>query len=177
MKKNKEKEDLIEEEEGPEPRIYEVGYLMLPTISTDDILVKYGNIKDLIMSLGNEIVSDEAPKMVALAYTMVKTIENLNQKFDTAYFGWTKFSMTPEKVLELKKKLDLDPSILRFLIFKTIRENTVAANRLRVHRRSPTNSTAEDKKSTPINKEEIDKQIDAMVNGAVEPANVTKVEA
>lgn len=148
-------------------RIYEVGYLLLSSISLEDMPVVYGNLKDLIVSLGGEIISDEMPKTIPLAYTMTKVIQNIRNRFDTAYFGWVKFEMSPDKVLELKKKLDLDVNFLRFLILKTIRENTIAAKRF-VHkdsRRKIITSKKEGENETvlPIDKEEIDKEIDAMV--------------
>jgi ribosomal protein S6 len=75
--------------------------------------------------------------------------------------------MGTDAVLELKKKLDLDPNIIRFLILKTVKENTIAGKRFvrgdMTHRkpRSAKNENAET--AAPINKEEIDKEIDAMI--------------
>jgi hypothetical protein len=68
----------------------------------------------------------------------------------------------------LKKKLDADPKIIRFLFIKTVKENTIAAKRFAsrdtVHRRIPLISKeGESKESVSINKEEIDKEIEAMV--------------
>jgi ribosomal protein S6 len=107
------------------------------------------------------------PKKINLAYQMQKTLQNVINKFNSAYFGWVKFSMEPEKVLELKKKLDLDPNIIRLLIIKTVKENTIAAKRF-VHRdmlrRKPLTMKKEgEEEAAPINKEEVDKEIDAMV--------------
>ena len=69
--------------------------------------------------------------------------------------------------MELKKKLDLSPDILRFLILKTVKENTIAARRFigrEIHRKVPSMHTKEENvEAVPINKEEIDKEIDAMV--------------
>lgn len=148
-------------------RIYEVGYLLVPTLSEENMLMAYGNLKDLVVSLGGEIISDEMPKMISLAYNMQKVYQNVRSKFDTAYFGWVKFEMDPQKVLELKKKLDIDPNFIRFLILKTIRENTIAAKRF-VHRDSrrkisTSKKEGENETSAPIDKEEIDKEIDAMI--------------
>lgn len=148
-------------------RIYEVGYLLLPTISEEEIPAVYTNLKDLVVSLGGEIISDEMPKIIPLAYTMSKVIQNVRNKFDSAYFGWVKFEMDPQKVLELKKKLDLDLNFIRFLILKTVKENTIAAKRF-VHRDlkrkvSTVKKEGENDIATPIDKEEIDKEIDAMV--------------
>ena len=148
-------------------RIYEVGYLLASTLSDEEVPVKYGNLKDLIVSLGGEIISDEMPKMISLAYLMSKVTQNVRNKFDSAYFGWVKFEINPEKVLELKKKLDVDSNFVRFLILKTVRENTIAAKRF-VHkdfrrRISTIKKEGENEVVVPINKEEIDKEIDAMV--------------
>ncbi|MEK7060019.1 MAG: 30S ribosomal protein S6 [Patescibacteria group bacterium] len=148
-------------------RIYEVGYLLASTLSEEEVPVKYGNLKDLIVSLGGEIISDEMPKMISLAYLMSKVTQNVRNKFDSAYFGWVKFEINPEKVLELKKKLDVDSNFVRFLILKTVRENTIAAKRF-VHkdfrrRISTIKKEGENEVVVPINKEEIDKEIDAMV--------------
>ena len=110
-------------------RVYEVGYLLVPTIEEINLPVTYGNLKELIMSFGGTIISDEMPKMIPLAYTMVKVVANVRNKFNAAYFGWVKFTMETDSVLELKKKLDLDSNIIRFLILKTVKENTIAAKR------------------------------------------------
>ncbi len=158
----------IPEVEESTAKIYEIGYLLVPTIAQEDVGVMYGNLKELITTLGGVIIADEMPKMISLAYTMSKVISNIRNKFNTAYFGWTKFSMSGEKVLELKKKIDLDSNFVRFLILKTVKENTIASKRFvrqdMMHRRSGTiKKSGEGGEVVPINKEEIDKEIDAMV--------------
>lgn len=152
---------------GVNQRVYELGYLLVPSITEENLPVMYGNIKELVSSFKGEIISDEMPKMIPLAYSMVKVISNVRNKFSNAYFGWTKFVMDSDKVLELKKKLDLDPNFVRFLILKTVKENTIAAKRFvrgDVHGRKPKMEKGESNETaTPINKEEIDKEIEAMV--------------
>ncbi|MFA6325375.1 MAG: 30S ribosomal protein S6 [Candidatus Paceibacterota bacterium] len=156
------------EEKENEGRIYEVGYLLVPSISEEELPVNYGNLKELVVSLGGSIISDDMPKMIDLAYPMYKTLQNVITKFNNAYFGWVKFEMEPEKVLELKKKLDLDLSVIRFLTIKTVKENTIAAkrfvNRDAIRRKVPMmKKEGEAEEVVPINKEEVDKEIDAMV--------------
>lgn len=150
-----------------EPRIYEVGYLLIPTISTEEVPAVYGNLKELVSSLKGEVIADEMPKMIPLAYTMDKVISNVRNKFSNAYFGWVKFAMDPENVAGLKKKLDLDTNFLRFMIIKTVRENTMAGRRFvnkdRIRTKTPKTGGEGEAPAAPINKEEIDKEIDAMV--------------
>ena len=157
----------MDEKEAVGTRVYELGYLLVSSIPEEGVPVIYGNLKEMVSSFGGEMISDEMPKMINLAYTMRKVVSNVRSKFDTAYFGWLKFNMDTEKVLELKKKLDLDPNVIRFLILKTVKENTIAAKRF-VHRDNRRKMPAvkegvEVEMAVPINKEEIDKEIDAMV--------------
>ncbi len=170
----KELENIVETEASDkevterDARVYELGYLLIPTISTDELPAAYGDIKALVSSFGGEVISDEMPKMINLAYEMLKVTANVRAKHNTAYFGWVKFYMTPAKVLELKKKLDFDAKVIRFLILKTVKENTIAAKRF-VHREGgvhtkPTYTKKEETEVVaPINKEEIDREIDALI--------------
>ncbi len=147
-------------------KVYELGYLLAPTIKEEDVSVNYGNLKELVSSFNGEIISDEMPKMTNLAYSMVKVTSNMRNKFNTAYFGWIKFIMDSQKVLELKKRLDLDPNIIRFLILKTVKENTIATKRFargEIHKRPAMKESTKNEIVAPINKEEIDKEIDALV--------------
>ncbi|MFM7088593.1 MAG: 30S ribosomal protein S6 [Candidatus Paceibacterota bacterium] len=159
--KKVEKEEKFE----GELRVYELGYLLIPTLGEEDAPAVYGNIKETISKLGGEFIMDEMPKMIPLAYTMDKVIQNIRHKFDSAYFGWVKFDMSPEGAAELKKKLDLDTNVLRFLITKTVRENTIAGKRFgeRSITKKRVGARKEGEEAVEINKEEIDKEIDAMI--------------
>jgi len=160
----KDKDEILEDANS---RVYELGYLLVPAISEEDMPVVFGNLKELVSSLGGVAISDEIPKMIPLAYAMVKVVANVRNKFNTAYFGWAKFTMDSDKVSKLKKKLDLDPNFIRFLLLKTVKENTIAAKRFThgevVHRRPTKRRNEEIETAVPINKEEIDKEIDALV--------------
>jgi ribosomal protein S6 len=148
-------------------RVYELGYLLVPNIAEEDVPAMFGNLKELVSSFGGMAISDEMPKMLPLAYSMVKVIDNVRNKFNTAYFGWIKFTMDADKIPEMKKKLDLDPNLIRFLILKTVKENTIASKRFvrsDSHKR-PTAKKGGDTEvpAVPINKEEIDKEIEALI--------------
>ncbi len=108
-------------------RVYEVGYLLLPSIPEEKLPEETTRLKSLIAQLGGEVISEEDPQARPLSYEMVKQVGTKNERFTNAYFGWVKFESMPEVAVELKKKLDLDQSFLRFLIVKTVRENVLAA--------------------------------------------------
>src|SRR3990167_7669254 len=142
-----ESENSIEKDSNS--KVYELGYLLVPSIKEEDVPVSYGNLKELILSLGGELVSDEMPKMITLAYSMQRVTSNIRSRFSTAYFGWTKFVMEPENVL----------------ILKTVRENTIAAKRFprsEMYKRPKTRGVKTEA-AVPINKEAIDKEIDALI--------------
>ncbi|MBI5139230.1 30S ribosomal protein S6 [Candidatus Nomurabacteria bacterium] len=167
---NKGQKDQNEAQDTGDKRVYELGYLLVPTIKEEDLSVVYGNLKDLLVSLGGIVITDEMPKMMPLAYSMSKVVTNVRSKFNTAYFGWIKFFMDSSEVLKLKTKLDLDPNFLRFLVLKTVKENTIASKRFvrgdMPYRGGKDFSAKREKEEgvvTEINKEEIDQEIDAMV--------------
>lgn len=160
-------ESKKETEKDVNSRVYELGYLLAPTLPEADIPALFGNLKELVSSFGGMTISDEMPKMLSLAYPMNKITPNTRSKFKTAYFGWIKFTMDSDKVMELKKRLDLDPNLIRFLIIKTVKENTISARRFAhgeiARRKIRTEKGRSSEASAPINKEEIDKEIDALV--------------
>ncbi len=165
------KETVSEEVLGKNTQVYEVGYLLVPTIEEGRVGETYGNMKDVIATFGGELISDEMPKSIPLAYQMVKVVSNIRHKFNAAYFGWVKFEMETDKIGGLKAKFDLDPNIIRFLITKTVRENTMATKRYvprDMARRKPYTAKKEGENEVPveINKEEIDKEIDALASVA-----------
>lgn len=158
-------DSLVEVKAEAGSKVYELGYLLVPTIKEEDFAVVYGNLKDTVSSFGGEAIADEMPKMTNLAYSILKVVSNVRSKFNTAYFGWIKFTMDSQKVLELKKTLDLDPNIIRFLILKTVKENTIAAKRYvgRDSYKKPSVKKTDGVPALPINEAQIDKEIDALV--------------
>ena len=153
--------DIVEKKEAG-GRVYELGYLLVPTIPEDEVGAMYGNLKELVATHAGVMISDDMPRMIPLAYEMLKVTQNVRSKYTNAYFGWLKFEMEADQIGEMKKKLDLDPNVLRFLIIKTVRENTIAAKRFvsregGAHRRAPGVGVNKEEGAEPavINKEEI----------------------
>ncbi len=149
-------------------RVYEVSFLLTPNTKEEEIPAIFGNMKEMISASGGTVISEEMPKMISLAYPMAKVVSNIRSTYNTAYFGWVKFTALSEEIEAIKKKLDLDPIVIRFLIIKTVRENTMSAKRFvrgdSMARRGLGGKTVKDEgEAVPINKEEIDKEIDAMV--------------
>lgn len=115
--------------EHTEPRIYELGYHLVPTLSAEQIPGASGAVRGMIERISKGIIAEELPVFIDLAYQIVKTIDHKNKRFDDAYFGWIKFEVSPAGIAELEEGLKKDENVLRYLIVKTIRENTFIAKK------------------------------------------------
>lgn len=110
-------------------RVYEISFIFDNKLDESTALEKSNAIKQSIATLGGSFISEEAPYMRELAYEMTRVVSNVNVRFNEGYFGWIKFELDSDKVKELEKGLKLDEQIIRFLIVKTVRENTVYTKR------------------------------------------------
>ena len=110
-------------------RIYEISFIFDNKLDEETALEKSNAIKQSIATLGGSFISEEAPYMRELAYEMMRVVNNTNVRFNIGYFGWIKFEMDASKVKELEKGLKLDEEVVRYLVVKTVRENTVFTKR------------------------------------------------
>ncbi len=153
------------EEKEKEGRVYELGYLMVPSIEEKDLAAEVGNLKSQIDATGATTISEEYPKPITLAYEMTKVISNKNTYFTNGYFGWMKFECDPAQAVKLGEELKRHEKLIRFLLIKTVRENTMASKRpfnaRQDSKRRP--GKKDDEPKVEINKEEIDREIDALV--------------
>lgn len=111
-------------DEHTEPRVYELGYHLVPTLAVEQIPAVSGAVRGMIERISKDIISEELPVFVDLAYQIVKTINHKNKRFDDAYFGFIKFEASPEGIAKLEEELKKDENVLRYLVVKTLRENT-----------------------------------------------------
>jgi len=110
-------------------KVYELGFYFVPTLSEEEALEKSQKIREFVVSHGVEEIHFEAPVLRNLAYQIEKHTAGKNEMFSRAYFSWIKFVMTASSVLDLKKEMENDKDVLRFLIIKTTRENTFTPSR------------------------------------------------
>ncbi|MBI5077769.1 MAG: 30S ribosomal protein S6 [Candidatus Yonathbacteria bacterium] len=115
--------------EHTEPRIYELGYHLVPTLADGQIPEASGAVRGMIERISKDIIAEELPVFIDLAYQIVKTIDHKNKRFDEAYFGWIKFEASPVAISELEEGLKKDENVLRYIIVKTVRENTFIAKK------------------------------------------------
>jgi len=124
---SKEKKTESQEAEVQEGhRIYELGFHLVPTISEDDAAVQFSHLKSIIEKKAGTFISEDAPKLINLAYELTKTTKAVKQHYKSAYFGWVKFEIEPEAIADLEKELKLFEPLLRYILISTVRESTLA---------------------------------------------------
>jgi ribosomal protein S6 len=149
-------------------QVYELGYHIVSTVAEENLPKEVETLKAIILKDGGSLVSEGEPKLINLAYPMTKSVADSKKKFTTAYFGWLKFETKSELMTAIKKAVDANPNVLRYLLIKTVRENTMFTPKLTV--RTPGKEEApKAKKSIKTTEtkaasvEELDKTIDELV--------------
>jgi ribosomal protein S6 len=149
-----------------ESKVYEVGYLLVPTISPEHLAKEVDALKAVIEKAGAKFISEEAPKSRSLAYKMVKVVGAKRHTFDTAYFGWVKFELTSDKVQSIDKAFKESAKVIRHLLITTVAENTIYGPKVLKEK------VEEKPKDAPIiaptadiSLEEIDKAVEKIIEG------------
>ena len=147
-----------------ENKVYEIAFNIVPTLADEQVAATFGALKDTMTKLGGSMLVEAYPKPMNLAYAMNKVISNKNNKFSTAHFGWVKFEMPAANVEEFKKILDRDENIIRFMILKTVRENTMAPKKtFRADGAKRGSSRDESAEDAAMDKEVVDQKIDELI--------------
>lgn len=166
-----EKKDENKKEEGF-AKIYEIGYHIIPAVAIENLSVEVDNIKNFLVKEGVEIISEDFPKLRDLAYAMLRTVDGMKRRFDTAYFGWIKFDTGETPIAKIKKFLDENENILRYLLINTIKENTIFSAKTEVIqgkgeieeiKKEKDQEMKTKKIKSPISEEDLDKTIDNLI--------------
>ncbi|MES3004936.1 MAG: 30S ribosomal protein S6 [Patescibacteria group bacterium] len=152
------------QEKGDKMTVYEVSYLLLPSLAVEQVPAKAASLKEVVSQAGGELISDEDPVLIDLAYPMTKVVSTLRHKVNKGYFGWIKFEIPLESEAEIKgieavkKNFDADNEILRHLIIKTVKENTLINGKMKLlkEEKSRREDVAEDsQEEAELPKEEV----------------------
>lgn len=146
-------------------RIYEAGYHVIPTVSEDQVEKIVGEMRAIIEKAGGSFIAEGAPALTKLAYEMDAREGDKHVSHDRAYFGWLKFESPVEGVHLLDAALKTNQSILRHIVFQTVREETRArmkAPTLREVKRTDTikpTARREEQAAGPVSEEELEKAL------------------
>jgi ribosomal protein S6 len=104
--------------------VYELGFLILPSIAEDKLSAVTDKLEALVKSFGGTKIDGEAPMKIDLSYTMTKVVGASRYVVNDAYLGWMKFEAEPAGMPALKAALDLSDELVRYLLIKAPRETT-----------------------------------------------------
>ena len=158
-------------------KIYEVGYHVISSVAEENIPAEVAKIKEYLAKEKAVIISEEDPKLRPLAYSIKKATGGIYKTYDKAYFSFIKFALGEEgEITKIDEKMKSNENILRYIIVKTVKENTMYSPKITVFSdkegkiRPSTIKTEKvskiEEKSASI--EEIDKSIDKFVSKEVE---------
>ena len=157
------------DEGAAEPRIYEIGYHIIPTVKEEDIEKVVGEIRSKIETSGEKaaFIAEGAPSLIKLAYPMSVREGEKYTEYDRGYFGWIKFEAAASIVSVLNEALKSNPNILRFVIWKTVREDTrakIKAPTMREVKRtdtikSPSRRAVTEEVAAPVSEEDLEKAL------------------
>lgn len=149
--------------------VYEAGFHVVPTVEEGNV----GGVLELIRAElqkgGAEIIAEQFPQKITLAYTIERAVAGKREKYNSAYFGSIKFATEREHIPALEKLLRTTPVILRHLLVETVREEAAAPRRAVFASNRLEGETIKKPTSTPetpkeVSEEELQKSIDALVS-------------
>ncbi len=159
------------EESGSEDttRVYEVGYHIAPTVKDEDVEKIVAGVRQAIEGQQGSFIAEGAPSLMRLAYPIEVRDNGKRTRYDRGYFGWIKFEASPEASQALSEYLKKEASVIRFLVFRTVREDTRAkmkAPTLREVKRGDTIRSkvrrSEDEGQGPVSEEKLEQALDVL---------------
>jgi ribosomal protein S6 len=146
------------------PKVYELGSHIVSSLSEEEVNKVYAGLKDLITNASGSIVAEEAPQLMDLAYVMVKHAHGKNIRHATANFSWIKFEIDPSQVPAIHEAVSTNEHVLRFIIVKTVKENTLHGHKFphEVKEEKGGKRERREKPAAPV--EEVEQATEAAVN-------------
>jgi ribosomal protein S6 len=111
--------------------VYELGYLILPSIPEDKLPEVVSSIKEIITKEGGSEIASEMPFLHPLAYSMSKEVGSSKYVVNNAYIGWIKFETESSSIESIQEKVKAMSEVLRFLLIKAPRETTFTFAKMR----------------------------------------------
>ena len=116
MEKNESLED-----EGSEPRVYELGFHLDPELPTEEVKKAYQAIRELIASKGS-VVAEGEPEKIQLAYTISRQETTGRRDFDSAYFSWIVYETSADNHAAVIAAANADKHVVRFIDLLTTKD-------------------------------------------------------
>jgi len=156
---------MTKESSKDNSKVYEVGFHIAPFVGEENVAHEVSHIKDALDVIKAEVISEDFPRLRALAYPIAKIIKGDKKVSTEAYFGWVKFEATSDKIEEFKKVMDKLDNVIRYLVIITDRENTLYGAKFVSDKEAKREQKLEKKVEAKeeINEVELDKSIEDLV--------------
>jgi small subunit ribosomal protein S6 len=176
-----------EEVKETKTNVYEVGYLLVPTVLESNVSTKVDAFRKVIELGGGRIIAEGGPVLQDLAYEMSIIVSNKKEIHSSGYFGWIKFEGNSDQIKKINSFFKKDSEVIRFVITKTILEDSLAIinkilaaeveTKARVaikeeekvlelknkHRKEENTKKAKERPMEAISTEELDETIDKLI--------------
>ncbi len=106
--------DLLNEELNS----YELAFHILPTVAEEEVPQVFEELKSFITKSEGDIFDSEMAERIELAYTVYAHQEGKNRPYNSAYFGWLRFRVSPMSIIDIKADVESSNKVLRYLLIK-----------------------------------------------------------
>lgn len=149
--------------------IYEVGFHVVPTADDVEVARTVETIRGYLGAHNAEIIMEQFPQKIALAYAIERAVHGRREKYGHAYFGAIKFALNREHIAGLEALLRGSKELIRYLLIETVREEPVVSRRAVFASNRLEGETIKKPASAPevpgeVSEEELEKSIDALVS-------------
>ena len=150
--------------------IYEIGFIVVPTVEEAKVGDVVEKIRSQVAAMKAEIVGEQFPAKIVLAYTIERATTGKREKFSEGYLGWIKFAVEErEDIPALEGMLRTTSEILRYLLVESSLAETAGPRRAvfssnRLEGETLKKPIATPEGVGPVSEEELDKSIDALVS-------------
>lgn len=156
--------EMTENLNEKEPKIYEIGYLLSPLVAEEKLADTVNTvIRKVVEDAGGKITTETAPAMRALAYEVKKEVGSKISRFTDAYFGAIRFEARPSMIAAINEHLDRAELVIRFMTIIAPKDNPPRAPRRPATAPKAKAAPVEGEDKTPMNTEDIDKEIEGML--------------
>jgi ribosomal protein S6 len=96
--------------------IYEVGYLLAPTIPEDQVMAIESDMHEQITDTGGDIVAFQSPEMRELSYEIEIKDEGDKRQYTRGQFGWVQFKIKTADIDSVEKIFITSDDVIRHLL-------------------------------------------------------------
>lgn len=109
------------EGDGPESRVYELGFHLDPELPVEEVKKAYQTIRELIEEKGT-LVAEGEPEKIQLAYTISRQDVAGRRDFDSTFFSWIVYEASTDNHAEILTAASANKHILRFIDLVTTKD-------------------------------------------------------